>query len=203
MLQTQTVAPELVELLMKLMNEETFEGFALAGGTALALQLGHRNSVDIDMFGHSEINSTLFYDKLSHFGEVTERQSSQNIYISEINKIKVDFVNYSRFSQIDEIIEIDGIRMFTPKEIAAMKLNAIAGRGSRKDFIDLYFLLKTFSLEEMIDFYRQKYTDSSEFMMLKSLSYFEDADSQFEPQVFQEFDWNECKKLILSEINKL
>jgi len=188
---------------MKLMNEETFEGFALAGGTALALQLGHRNSVDIDMFGHSEINSTLFYDKLSHFGEVTERQSSQNIYISEINKIKVDFVNYSRFSQIDEIIEIDGIRMFTPKEIAAMKLNAIAGRGSRKDFIDLYFLLKTFSLEEMIDFYRQKYTDSSEFMMLKSLSYFEDADSQFEPQVFQEFDWNECKKLILSEINKL
>lgn len=203
MLQTRTVAPELMELLIKLMNEKAFSGFNLAGGTALALQLGHRNSVDIDMFGHSEIKPTLFYDILSSFGEIAERQSSTNIYISEINKIKIDFVNYSRFPQIDEIIEAQGIRMFTPKEIAAMKLNAISGRGNKKNFIDLYFLLKTFTLEEMIGFYREKYTDASEFMMLKSLSYFGDADLQPEPKVFTEFNWDECKNTILREVNKL
>jgi hypothetical protein len=185
------------------MNENAFSGFNLAGGTALALQIGHRNSVDIDMFGSSEIKPALFYDILSGFGEIAERQSSTNIYISEINKIKVDFVNYSNFPQIDEIIEIQGIRMFTPKEIAAMKLNAISGRGSKKDFIDLYFLLKTFTLEEMIGFYREKYTDASEFMMLKSLSYFGDADLQPEPKVFKEFNWEECKNTILQEVNKL
>lgn len=203
MLQTRTVAPELMELLIKLMNENAFSGFNLAGGTALALQIGHRNSVDIDMFGSSEIKPALFYDILSGFGEIAERQRSTNIYISEINKIKVDFVNYSNFPQIDEIIEIQGIRMFTPKEIAAMKLNAISGRGSKKDFIDLYFLLKTFTLEEMIGFYREKYTDASEFMMLKSLSYFGDADLQPEPKVFKEFNWDECKNTILQEVNKL
>jgi len=185
------------------MNEKTFSGFNLARGTALALQLGHRSSVDIDMFGHSEIRPALFYDILSSFGEIVERQSSVNIYISEINKIKVDFVNYSRFPQIDEIIEVQGIRMFAPKEIAAMKLNAISGRGNKKDFIDLYFLLKTFTLEEMIGFYREKYTDVSEFMMLKSLSYFGDADSQPEPKVFTDFNWEKCKKTILQEVNKL
>ncbi len=203
MLQTRTVAPELVELLIKLMNEKSFSEFNLAGGTALALQLGHRSSVDIDMFGHSEIKPALFYDILSSFGEIVERQSSVNIYISEINKIKVDFVNYSRFPQIDQIIEIQGIRMFAPKEIAAMKLNAISGRGSKKDFIDLYFLLKTFTLEEMIGFYREKYTDVSEFLMLKSLSYFGDADTQPQPKVFTDFNWEKCKKTILQEVNKL
>ncbi len=203
MLQTQTVVPDLLELLINLMNEESFNGFALAGGTSLALQLGHRKSVDIDMFGNSEIQPALFYDILSGFGTVVERQSSANIYISEINKIKVDFVNYSRFPQIDDIIEIDGIRMFSPKEIAAMKLNAISGRGSKKDFIDLYYLIQTFSLGQMIDFYRDKYTDASEFMMLKSLTYFGDADLQPQPKVFKEFNWEVCKKYILQEVNKL
>jgi len=93
--------------------------------------------------------------------------------------------------------------MFSKKDIAAMKLNAIAGRGSKKDFIDLYFLLKEFSLREIMDFYNQKYHDGSEFMALKSLAYFEDANLQPEPKMFKDFDWEKCKKHILEETKKL
>lgn len=84
-----------------------------------------------------------------------------------------------------------------------MKLNAIAGRGSKKDFIDLYFLLQDFSLKQMLVFYIEKYFDGSEFMVLKSLSYFEEADSQPQPQMFLDFNWEICKQKIIEEVLKL
>ena len=84
-----------------------------------------------------------------------------------------------------------------------MKLNAIAGRGSKKDFIDLYFLLKDFSMKEILDFYVQKYADGSEFMVVKSLTYFAEADAQPQPKMFQDFDWEICKQKIIEEVLKL
>jgi len=78
-----------------------------------------------------------------------------------------------------------------------MKLNAIAGRGSKKDFIDLYFLLKEFSLGELIGFYRTKYQDGSEFLVLKSLSYFDDAEIQADPVMLVEYSWSSIKEVIL------
>ncbi|TRX40389.1 nucleotidyl transferase AbiEii/AbiGii toxin family protein [Flavobacterium restrictum] len=94
MLQKQTVVPELMELLNKIMSEKLFSDFNLVGGTSLALQMGHRNSIDIDLFGNSEINSELFIEKLSEFREVKVAQSTNNILITKINDVKVDFVNY-------------------------------------------------------------------------------------------------------------
>lgn len=202
MLQTQTVVPKLMELLNKIMSEKLFSDFNLVGGTALALQIGHRNSIDIDLFGNSEIDTLLFIEKLSEFGKVTVTQSTKNILITEINDVKVDFVNY-KYPIISEQLFIENIRMLSTKDIAAMKLNAIAGRGSKKDFIDLYFLLDKFSLGEMLSFYDQKYNDGSLFMVQKSLTYFEDADLQQQPQMFQNFDWETCKQKIINEVIKL
>lgn len=93
--------------------------------------------------------------------------------------------------------------MLSTRDIAAMKLNAIAGRGSKKDFIDLYFLLKEFTLEEILSFYEKKFNDGSIFMVQKSLTYFDDADFQLEPIMYKEFNWEECKKTILNEVSKL
>jgi predicted nucleotidyltransferase component of viral defense system len=138
MLQTQSVVPELMELLKKLMAEKLFSNYNLVGGTALALQLGHRNSVDIDLFGNYDIDADLFTNKISEFGSVTTTQSSKNILITKINEIKVDFVNY-KYPLLSDDLLVDGIRMLSAKDIAAMKLNAIVGRGSKKDFIDLYY----------------------------------------------------------------
>ena len=202
MLQTQTVVPELMELLKKIMSEKLFSDFNLVGGTALSLQIGHRNSVDIDLFGNSEINSEIFVEKLSEFGEVKVSQSTKSILITKINDVKVDFVNY-KYSLLTECLPVENIRMLSTKDIAAMKLNAIAGIGSKKDFIDLYFLLNEFSLEEILSFYEKKYNDGSVFMVQKSLTYFEDADIQQQPKMFLDFDWETCKQKIIEEVLKL
>lgn len=202
MLQTQTVVPELLELLKKIMEEPLFKNFNLVGGTALSLQIGHRNSIDIDLFGEQEIDQNSFIETLKNFGDVLIKTSSKNILITEINTIKVDFVNY-KYKLLDKSFEINQIRMLSDKDIAAMKLNAIAGRGSKKDFIDLFFLLKKYSLKEMISFYNQKYTDGSEFMVQKSLTYFDDADEQLSPKMFYDFNWEDCKQKIVEEVLKL
>ena len=202
MLQTQTVVPDLLELLKEIMNEELFSDFNLVGGTSLALQMGHRNSIDIDLFGNSEINTDLFIDKLKSFGEVVITQSTKNILITKINEIKVDFVNY-KYPLLTDCLVVENIRMLSTKDIAAMKLNAIAGRGSKKDFIDLFFLLDEFSLEDMFSFYTQKYNDGSIFMVQKSLAYFEDADIQLQPIMFKDFNWEICKQKIIEEVLKL
>jgi hypothetical protein len=200
MLQTQTIQPELLELLKKIMSSSIFNGFNLVGGTSLALQIGHRFSVDIDMFGKQEIDEFEFVDELSNFGKVIVIKKSKNVLILSVNGIKVDFVNY-KYPLLEEITIVENIRLASDKDIAAMKLNAIAGRGSRKDFIDLHFLLQKYSLKEMISFYNTKYADGSEFMVLKSLTYFEDAESEEIPILFQKLDWNEIKVSIQKAIN--
>lgn len=202
MLQTQTVVPNLLELLKKIMKEDLFKDFFLVGGTSLSLQIGHRNSIDIDLFGNSKINQEVFTEKLKTFGNVIITQSSNNLMLLNVNGVKVDFVNYT-YPLLESPLEIDGIRMHSKKDIAAMKLNAIAGRGSKKDFIDLYFLLNEFSLKQILNFHKEKYHDGSEFLVIKSLSYFEDANSQLNPKMFLEFNWEKCKEKIIEEVKKL
>ena len=94
MLQTQSVDPKLLELLRKIMNCDSFSDFNLAGGTSLALQKGHRKSIDIDLFGNSEIYSDDFIEILSGFGKVITLKRSKNILILSVDGIKVDFVHY-------------------------------------------------------------------------------------------------------------
>ncbi len=202
MLQKQTVEPQLMELLNNLMTEKLFSDFYLVGGTALALQMGHRNSIDIDLFGKATINSDLFIEKVSKFGKVNILQNSKNILVVKVNNLKVDFVNY-KYPVLSETLLEKNIRMFSKTDIAAMKLKAIAGRGSKKDFIDLYFLLNEFSLEMMLSFYEKKYKEGSVFMVLKSLTYFEDADIQQQPKMCVEFDWELCKKTIIEQVKAL
>lgn len=195
MLQTQTVNAQLLELLKHIMLQDTFRDFVLVGGTSLALQEGHRKSIDIDMFGAGEIDDFEFTSVLNTWGSTVILKKSQNIIIYSVNGIKVDFVNY-KYPWLSDILENDGIRMASKKDIAAMKLNAILGRGSKKDFIDMYVLLQTFTFEEMIGFYNQKYHDGSEFLLLKSLTYFDDADAEEMPEMLIEKEWDDIKKTV-------
>ena len=176
MLQKQAVKPELLELLEQLMLVDEFTNFNLVGGTALALYEGHRLSVDIDMFGRSDIDPDKFTDILKEKGETIILSQSPKILIFSINGIKVDFVDYN-FELLEPLTIIEGIRLVSKKDITAMKLNAIAGRGSKKDFIDVFQLLNEFTLTEMLTFYSQKYPNGSEFMVLKSMLYFDEVDS--------------------------
>ena len=202
MLQKQAVKPELLELLEELMLVNEFTNFNLVGGTALALYAGHRLSVDIDLFGRSEISPDLFTEILKDKGETIILSQSSKILIYVINKIKVDFVDYN-FQLLEPVNVIDGIRLVSKKDIAAMKLNAIAGRGSKKDFVDVYQLLKDFSLSEMLTFYSQKYPNGSEFMVLKSLLYFDDAEIEPDPIMLIPITWSQVKERILHEVKEI
>ncbi len=201
MLHYKSVSAELLELLEFIMNQREFDEFNLVGGTSLALQMGHRISIDIDLFGASEIDEDLFLEVLKKFGTVQVIKKSKNILICSVNGIKVDFVNY-QYRLLESPLLEENIRLVKKKDIAAMKVNAIAGRGSIKDFIDVYFLLNEFSINEMIGFYLQKYSDGSEFMVRKSLTYFDDADNEEAPIMFQTITWKEIKKTILLNIDK-
>ena len=196
MLHLKSISPELLELLTQLMHDDVFKHFNLVGGTALALQIGHRVSIDIDLFGNCEIDEIAVLDQLNACGPVHVLKKSKNILICSVQGIKVDMVNYS-YPILENTLISDGIRMVGLKDIAAMKMNAISGRGSKKDFIDVYYLLQYFTLEVMIDLYLQKYSNGSEFLVRKSLTFFDDAEDEEMPVMLEDISWDRIKERIL------
>jgi hypothetical protein len=192
MLHLQAIHPPTLELLIKLLAVKEFEVLRLVGGTSLALQLGHRISVDIDLFGNLTLSDQELSYILSKIGTVEKLGSTANISVYLVNGIKVDIVNYT-YPWIDELVYSDKIPLAGLKDIAAMKLSAITGRGSKKDFTDLFFLLEKFSLDEMMEFYFKKYSDGTKFLVLKSLSYFADADREPDLNMLSQISWPEIK----------
>ncbi len=198
MLHYQTIDTPTLELLKQLLSIDVFQQMRLAGGTSLALQYGHRKSIDIDLFGILPPDSIAINSALRSLGEVKNLQNHQNIKSYIINGIKVDIVNYP-YPWIRPLIIEDDLRLASDKDIAAMKLAAITGRGSKKDFVDVYFLLKHYSFTELLNFYKEKYNDGSVFMVLKSLTYFDDAEEDAGPLQLIPVTWDEIKKAIVSQ----
>ena len=203
MLSFQTVEPHTLELLRSLMAMPSLSGTRLVGGTSLALQYGHRNSVDLDFFGSLDDDLLAFRDCLESISHVNVIKETKSIRIYNIDGVKIDFVDYSRYPWLADAVEEDGLRLASPKDIAAMKINAIEGRGTRKDFVDIYFLLQHYSLNEILGFYQEKYPEHSLFRALMSLSYFEDAEKQMMPKMFASASWDEMKAFIIKEVEKI
>ena len=200
MLQYKTIEPGTLQLLKSLQAIPLLQGLRLVGGTALALQLGHRKSVDLDLFGEITAEGIEIRDALEEHFSVSVIKESKNIKIYQVDGIKVALVNYSRYPWIDNSVKEDGIALAGIKDIAAMKVAAIIGRGTKKDFIDMNRLLQIFSLKEILDIYMQKYPDGSLFIAMKSLAYFEDAESDPMPFMFDKIDWGSVKASIREAI---
>jgi hypothetical protein len=177
-------------------------GFNLAGGTALALQIGHRKSIDLDFFGARPIDKDEIIGLLEPLGDLQLLQHTRNILILNINGVKVDFVNY-KYPWMRAIQIVEDIRLASLPDIGAMKLGAIAGRGKKRDFTDLYFLLQQFTLSELLGFYREKYPDGNEFLVLRSLTFFEDAEEDQKLELFEKADWSEVKQTIDLAVKKI
>ncbi len=203
MLQFQTVESNTLELLRSLMQKEYLNSFVLVGGTALALQLGNRKSIDLDLFSNTDFSSNeLLISLLNDYQIVVNNQLSQTL-ISTINEVEVDFLKF-HYPFIRPIVIIENIRMASLEDIAAMKLDAITGRGSKKDFYDLFFLLKQYSIDELFSFYTEKYPHQTTFHVARSLTYFEDAEMQPNPVVFDKtITWEVVKQTIISSIQSL
>lgn len=199
MLQLSTIDTATLELLKKLMCFDEFANMRLVGGTSLALQIGHRKSIDLDFFGKIDFRNIYTAKTFAGFDKAQIIKSSKNINIFSINEVKVDFVNYD-YPWLQSELIIDGLRLANIEDIAAMKLAAITGRGSRKDFIDIFFLLEQYELKDMIYFYNKKYFDGSEYMVLKSLTYFDDAESDHDIEMIRKVSWTDIKNRILNEV---
>ena len=202
MLQTNTILPKTLDLLKGIMSVSELDAFSLAGGTALALQIGHRISEDLDFFGNRPFEKDEIIDLLSRFGNIHLMNQSKNILVININGIKVDFVNY-KYPLLKEVIIEDNIRLLDLPDIGAMKLAAITGRGKKRDFTDLFFLLEKYSLSELLSFYNNKFPDGSEFLVTRSLTYFDDADKDEELRLFTAYSWDKIKARLQKEINKI
>lgn len=205
MLHYETVDARTLDLLKQLQQLEDLEPFLLVGGTSLALQIGHRKSIDLDFFADNKkypIDLEDIPDAIRHLGSIDVFHKRKSLLQLFLNDVKVDFVSY-RYEFIENPLLEDGLRLASIPDIGAMKLSAITGRGSKKDFIDLYFLLRIHTLPELFDFYRKKYPDSADFMVYKSLSYFVDADAEEMPEMLQPVEWESVKTTIDEEVNRM
>ena len=201
MLSLGTIEPNALELLKSLMQLPWLNDTRLVGGTALALQYGHRKSIDLDIFGDIQLDNERIAEELSGaYPNVKRIQSSHLVNMYLINGIKVDIVKYSTYKWIDAKIEEIGIRLASPRDIAAMKVNAITSRGSKKDFVDLFFLLKHFNFDKIMQLYLTKYPDGMDFIALRSMTYFEDADRQPMPEMLENVEWEIVKSTINNEV---
>jgi len=208
MLQYRTLYPGTLELLKKMMQVPELQDFYLVGGSALALQIGHRISVDIDLFTQEDFDTQRLFlklDKLFTIFDLTEKNNTLNFNITYPDKsktlVKVDLIKYS-YPLINPVLDIDNIRLLSIEDIIAMKLSAIAGRGSKKDFYDIFYLLKTYSFKQMFDLFEKKFPSTNTFHVVKSLSYFEDADLEADPQTIEKIDWEEIKQTIITVVNE-
>ena len=197
MLHLETVHPDTLDLLKRIQALPILSETRLVGGTALALQLGHRSSIDLDFFGSwGEAN---LQSALELCGTVVRTGGTGRLQFYEVNQIKVDFVTYAYVWLEGASLE-GGLRLARVEDIAAMKLEAITNRGSKKDFIDLAFLLETFTLSEMLALYVAKYPQGSEYLVLRSLVYFDDAEDDPSPVMLKPLGWDEAKARICDAV---
>ena len=198
MLFKETVEASTLELLKRIMHDTLFDAFFLVGGTALSLMIGHRKSIDLDLFATKSFDTQELIDHLRINYNFELDYVSKNTVKGEVDGVQLDFIAH-QYTLIAEIKEVDGIRIASSLEIAAMKINAITANGTRiKDFIDIAFLSTFYSLDNMLDAYEQKYK-SNKIIALKSLTYFEEININ-EPIAYistKKISWKNIQKRIL------
>ncbi len=199
MLQKQCLAPNTLNLLGALSKFPDLNDFCLVGGTALALHFAHRISIDLDFFTQKEFDENNLLEKLQEQFAVAVTNKSKNTLNLIIDGIKVDMIRYN-YPMVKKVVEVEGVRLFSVEDIAAAKLSAITNRGTKKDFFDLYELLKVFSLKELFGFYSIKFKNVSHFMVLKSLTWFDDADEEPDPEMLRPLSWGEVKAFIIKTV---
>lgn len=196
MLFTQTVTPATLELLKQLMGIPELDKFALVGGTNLSLQLGHRISIDIDLFSNEPFNATEVKEAIrQHFPTATKLDEMKQSLWYIIDGVKTDIILH-QYPYLIPVQETEGVRLLSLSDIIPMKLGAAEGRGAKKDFWDIAELLDHYSLGEMLGFYKCKYSSEDIGYIIRSLIYFEDAEMQSDPISLKNITWQSVKSKI-------
>ncbi|MGO3184380.1 MAG: nucleotidyl transferase AbiEii/AbiGii toxin family protein [Aequorivita sp.] len=203
MLHFSTVNDLLKNSLLKLMKSDVFNDFRLVGGTALSLQIGHRESIDIDLFSDSEYG-TLDFDNIENYltenfryvdfvNTIPAMGKSYFIGENKKNTIKLDLYYTDTF--IQPYVEVDGIRMATIEEIIAMKIDVVQRGGRKKDFWDLHDLLSTYDIDQMLELHKERYPYTHERdLIIQNFTFFDQADEDFNPICFKGKYWEFIKE---------
>ena len=204
MLQKQTVEGNTFNLLKELMGLHFLNEFNLVGGTALSLQLGHRKSIDIDLFNVNPFEIIPLRNELkNHFNTrisiVSSEKNTLGIF-SQVDGIKLDICKHPH-PLLYPALNTEGIRMWGLQDIAASKVFAISARATKKDFWDLDRLLDEFSFLEIASFYDKRYEHKLAIAISKMLTYFEEAEESDIPICLLNKNWEQVKKSIFKKIN--
>lgn len=184
-------------------------GVYLAGGTALALQLGHRTSKDLDFYTKEHFEPRELHEKFR--GAFCEENVSQAIIAKDTLKFEINITDISIFRYPYRLIrplqEYQQVKLASSEDIAAMKIEALLTRGKKRDFVDIYFLIEKYGLENVLKFVQKKYPHAyNEFSCLTSLTYFEDAEKKDQGRsrlyLYSNISWKEIKKFLEKEVKK-
>lgn len=200
MLQTTAVHPTTLAILKKIMQMPDFQQFNLVGGTALALQIGHRVSIDLDLFTYREYDDQKILHALQKIGEVELLVNNPPFFQVNLDNVKVDFLKFP-YAFVQDYTDIDGVRLISIEDIAVMKLLAIARRGVKKDFYDLYFILERYDIAALVEIFKSKLPKIDMFHIFKSLTYFDDAEPDADPKMLIKVTWPTVKKTIIQKTN--
>ncbi len=178
--------------------------FYLAGGSALALYYGHRYSIDLDWFAESFSNTTGFKKKLSETGKLNINNQDEKTLNASLSGVKISFFEYP-YPLISPRVKYNSdVYLAGKPDIAAMKLDAVAARGTYKDFIDIYFLLQEYDLNKLVGFVKKKFSgiEYNETHLFKALTYFEGVKESEMPKMIEPVGWEELKTTIVSAVEK-
>lgn len=193
------ITPECRKGLDFLRSQEFIKDFYLAGGTALALQIGHRISTDLDWFSTTCQLLAPERDRirraLERSGDFTVAAEQDTMLFTRLFGAEVSFI-YQHHPLFEPTVNFNGIPLASPTDIGLMKLAAIVSRGTRRDFVDLYCLRNIASLDRLLELAEIKYADRPNFLLIaaRALAYFEDAEQQPMPDMLKPVEWRDVRR---------
>lgn len=201
---TKALLPNTLRAIKLASKIESVRKSYLAGGTALALLLGHRLSEDLDFFTKEEFDEKMLVQNLKMLPGFKEDGTAWRTVWGKIGDTKFSLFYYE-YPLIKKTITFEGIQILQKEDIAAMKIHALEDRGTKRDFVDLYFLAKEFSLEQMLKFYDQKYGVLKEhlYIILRSMDYFVEAEIDALPKMLIPVSWEEVKRFFRDQSLRL
>lgn len=190
--------------LRSLRDAALLDNFYLAGGTGLALHLGHRLSHDLDFFTEALFNEGSMLQRAQRIHGFSLVSKAPHTLNTTVEGVKLSFIGYA-YPMLFPVAKFQEVAVADPRDIACMKVSAIASRGTRRDFVDLYVAAQAFGLQEFLRLFQRKYTRAAynRLHVLKSLTYFEDAEKDPMPHMLTTFDWEEAKRYFIREIPRL
>lgn len=190
----KTLLPDTVRAIKLVSDNPTIKNSYLVGGTALALQIGHRISVDLDFFTQEELEEDVLSINLSQLKEFAEEGKSWRTIWGKIGETKFSLFYY-KYPLLAPKTPFSGINLASLQDVSAMKIHALASRGTKRDFIDLYFLKDLYSIDEMLEFYDRKYGDLDDkiYHIIRSFDYFDDAEVDPMPKMLKKVLWEDVK----------